>query len=81
MLLLGEFKLLQEEMMEKLHFMKRMETAFNEWIIQKMRKSKNLLKLLLIRLERQQLLETLIDFMFTTITQRDLNGMRYVVNR
>ena len=66
--------------MERLLSMKMMETASNEWTIQKMKKSKSSHKLLLIQQEKQRSLEISIDFMFTITIQSDLNGMRFVVN-
>lgn len=81
MLSLGVLTFWRREMMEKLPSMSHPEIVSRDLIIQKMRKSKSLLALLLISLEKLQLQETLIDSMFTTLTQKDLNGMKSAVNK
>ncbi len=67
--------------MERLPFTKKTETASKEWTTLKMKRSRNLLKPPLILLAKLQLWETLTDSMFTTTTQRDLNGMKFVASK
>lgn len=67
--------------MERLLSMKMTVTASKEWTIQKMKRLKSSHKLLLIQQGKLLLLETSIDSMFTITIQRDLNGMKYAVNK
>lgn len=67
--------------MARLLFMSQQETAFNALTILKMKKSKNFHVPPLMQLVRLQLLETLIDSMYITLMQKDLNGMKFAANK
>ena len=57
------------------------EIAFKDLTIQKMKKLRSSLVEHSINLEKHALLETLIDSMSTISIRKDLNGMKYAVNK
>lgn len=77
----GDLIFLQRVMMEKLLFMNHQEIVSKDLIIPKMKKLKNSLVLHSTSLERLLSLVILIDFTSITSIQRDLNGMKFAVNK